>query len=126
MSKPKSQNSFKQAVAWRDVLPVHPAADLFPMTGAPPAGHMSEDRVAEQADTQECTIESIMRSKNFAAGVRDVRAGDPPRFDELDDWSYERGRLWAMLAPMSMPLRVGCKLNPKAVMLFYQHLEDIP
>jgi hypothetical protein len=79
-----------------------------------------------QADTVACTIEGIMRSTAFAEGVSDVRAGRPPRFDELDTWDYERGRLWATLAPMSMPLRIGSRLNPKAVRLFYRHAEDIP
>jgi hypothetical protein len=103
MSKPKADTS------WRAQAP------------------LSEDGVADQADTHECTIQSIMRCAAFAAGVRDVRAGRPPRFDEFyDDWSYERGRLWATLAPMSMPLRIGSRLNPKAVLLFYQHLEDLP
>jgi hypothetical protein len=97
----------------RDVLPAHPVADLFP------------DR-ADQIDTVECTTESIMRTADFAAGVSDVRAGRPPRFDEFyDAWSYERGRLWATLAPMSMPLRIGHKLNPKAVALFCRHEDDI-
>jgi hypothetical protein len=86
-----------------------------------------EDRFAEQVYTVKCSIESVMRSKGFAAGVSDVRAGRPPRFDEFyDDWSYERGRLWATFAPMSMPLRIGGRLNSRAVALFYRHEEDIP
>jgi hypothetical protein len=42
-----------------------------------------------------------MASASFQAGVAEVRAGLPPRFD-LDDWSYERGRLWALIAPTNL------------------------
>jgi hypothetical protein len=80
-----------------------------------------------QIPTRITTIESVMRSRAFKAGVEDVRAGRPARFDELDDrdWGYGRGRQWATLAPMSMPLRVGNRLNPDAVNLFRRELEYI-
>jgi hypothetical protein len=40
----------------------------------------------------------------FHHRVADLRAGAPPRFDEMEDdfWAYERGRLWAVLAPVTM------------------------
>ncbi len=60
-----------------------------------------------------------MRSAAFKAGAEDVRAGRPARFDEFDCDDYERGRQWAVLAPMTMPLRLkGGKLNADAVRLF--------
>jgi hypothetical protein len=61
-----------------------------------------------------------MRSPEFAWGVDSVRNGEAPDFDSFDDryWSYERGRLWACLAPRSMPLIIAGKLNPKAITLF--------
>ena len=58
-----------------------------------------------------------MRSKAFAEGVADVRRGRSPRF-EVDDWSYERGRQWAVVAPMSMPVKIGRLVNPEAVLVF--------
>ena len=78
--------------------------------------------VAPQADTRGVTAEGIMRSRDFQAGVEDLRAGRPPRFDVFanGDWSYERGRLFAMVAPMSMPLRVRGKLNKPAVRLLIE------
>jgi hypothetical protein len=84
----------------------------------------TKDSVAEQADTIGVTPRQIMRSAAFAAGAADVRAGKPIRFDSFgeDDWAYERGRQWAFLAPMSMPLRIGRKLNPEAVALFSRAL----
>ena len=78
----------------------------------------------EQIDTTPTTTREIMGSVGFAAGVHDVRGGRPARFDafvvfENDNlWSYERGRLWAYLAPMSMPLYIRGKLNREAVRLF--------
>jgi hypothetical protein len=37
-------------------------------------------------------------------GVADVRAGAPPRFDQLQDqyWAYERGRQFGVLAPVTL------------------------
>lgn len=72
----------------------------------------------EQCETVQTTIWAIMRSAAFRAGVNDVRTGRPARFDEFtganEDWSYERGRQWATLAPMNMPLLIGRRINPKA------------
>jgi hypothetical protein len=82
------------------------------------------DRHRNQIETVPTSIERIMSSKSFALGVKDRRRGAPPQFDrELPDegdedaWDYERGRLWASIAPVSMPLRIGKQLNPKAVAL---------
>ena len=78
---------------------------------------------AEQIETVSVSIERIMGSKNFVLGVEDRRRGAPPRFDHEetnghDAWNYERGRLWASVAPFTMPLRIGKRLNPKAVALY--------
>ena len=76
----------------------------------------------EQIDTRLTTTREIMGSVGFAAGVADIRTGAPARFDssfDADDiWTYERGRLWAYLAPMSMPLHIRGKLNREAMRLF--------
>ena len=74
---------------------------------------------AKQIDTTRTTTRAIMGSAAFAAGVTDVRIGLPTRYDSFgDDWDYERGRMWAFIAPMSMPLRIDRRLNPEAVRLF--------
>jgi hypothetical protein len=61
----------------------------------------------EQVATTACSASAIVRSRYFAIGVADFRAGVPPRFDEMKDdfWAYERGRLWAVLAPPTMDPR---------------------
>lgn len=62
---------------------------------------------------------TIMRHRNFARGWADIRAGRP--FDpDVDDnyWAYERGRLLGAIAPLTMELFDGKKLNPKAIALF--------
>jgi hypothetical protein len=81
---------------------------------------MTKDAVAEQVDTVVVTTRQIMSSAAFAAGVNDVRAGKSARFDGgfADDWGYERGRQWALIAPRSMPLRIGRRLNTDAMRLF--------
>jgi hypothetical protein len=78
---------------------------------------MSPRRVRKQAATRSSSVSAIMRDADFAAGVDDVRAGRYARFDEFNSWEYERGRQFAMLVPISMPLRVKGKLNPKALTL---------
>jgi hypothetical protein len=58
----------------------------------------------EQVNTAPCSTAAIVRSRCFAIGVADFRAGALPRFDEMVDeyWGYERGRQWAALAPVTM------------------------
>ena len=62
-----------------------------------------------------------MKSAAFACGVDDVRAGKTPAFDLYDfndAWSYERGRLFAHIAPIGMQIKIGNKVNPKAIALY--------
>jgi hypothetical protein len=70
-----------------------------------------------QIPTIATTTEEIMRSPAFERGFDDVRNGVP--FDwRIDDWAYERGRLLARIAPLTMPLWIERhRLNPKAVAL---------
>jgi hypothetical protein len=71
-----------------------------------------------QADVRSTTTWAIMRSPEFVAGVNSVRNGIAPDYDFDSTWDYERGRLWACLAPPTMPLKIKGKLNPLAVALF--------
>jgi hypothetical protein len=64
----------------------------------------------------------IMGSPDFTRGFEDARNGVP--FDwrigsgDVDGaWAYERGRLLGHIAPLNLPLRIGTRLNPKAVAL---------
>ena len=86
------------------------------------AEHLEARRVmSPQFTAGQIPIVVLMRSPGFLQGVEDVRAGRPPRFDDHDgeeDWAYERGRLWAVLAPSSMPLFVGKRVNKKALAIF--------
>jgi hypothetical protein len=72
----------------------------------------------QQIPTSRVSDAWIMRRANFRRGLEDARAGRAPRFDEFNDWSYERGRLFAHIAPLTMPLYTDGKLNPKALALF--------
>jgi hypothetical protein len=62
----------------------------------------SFDHDIDQVPVLPTTAMEIMASPEFGAGVMEVRTGQPPRFDEMNDWNYERGRLWATLAPTNM------------------------
>jgi hypothetical protein len=80
------------------------------------------DRI-DQVETEDVSVEWIMRQPAFTCGVIAKRANHPPRFDSYGEamdaaWNYERGRLWATIAPRSMPVWTKGKLNPKAVALF--------
>jgi hypothetical protein len=72
--------------------------------------------LSEQVPTTRTTIAMIMGSREFARGFDDARKGVP--FDWRNgDWNYERGRLFAHIAPLDMPLRIAGHLDPKAVAL---------
>ena len=58
-----------------------------------------------------------MRSPAFERGLNDVRNGVPFDWRIEPAWDYERGRLFAHIAPLTWPLWIGRKLNPKAVAL---------
>ena len=81
-----------------------------------------------QVTTEPTTRVGIMRTAAFARGVADVRASRPPRYDAFGDddtsnaWNYERGRQWAVIAPLDLPLSRNGRLNP-AALAFYV---DIP
>jgi len=80
---------------------------------------------AVQIATRPITAAGIMGSDDFNEGVVDVRKGRPARFDLFGcDWHYERGRLWARIAPISMPLRIRGKLNRKALALLENAFDD--
>jgi hypothetical protein len=80
-------------------------------------------RELQQVKSAMCSTVTIMSSAAFQAGVDDVRRGLAPRFDvfnayDRDElWAYERGRLWASIAPIAMPVTVSGRLNPRAVAL---------
>jgi hypothetical protein len=73
-------------------------------------------RVREQVRTYPVSIVRIVGSREFARGLDEVRNGLPFNPDN-GDWDYERGRCFGFIAPLDMPLRIGGKLNPKAVKL---------
>ncbi len=70
-----------------------------------------------QVPTRRTTTTAIMASPEFECGLDDARKGVP--FDwRIDEWNYERGRLFAYIAPVSMPLRIGRRLNEGAIALY--------
>jgi hypothetical protein len=92
------------------------------------------DRDREQVSVRLISVKSIMRSAAFAAGVADARSGRPPAYDNYTfnqdageaaasrkingHWNYERGRQFAAIAPVTMPVKIDGGLNPKAVVLY--------
>jgi hypothetical protein len=73
----------------------------------------------------------IMAQPTFALGVADARAGrgfpnDYDLWDGNDQWGYERGRLFGVLAPRSVPVQLNGKINPAALKLCARFNEDIP
>jgi hypothetical protein len=78
--------------------------------------------MTRQVPTTKVTTARIMASPEFALGLDDVRKGIPFDWrngaDDGTAWNYERGRLFGHIAPPNMPLRMGGRLNPKAIMLY--------
>jgi hypothetical protein len=74
---------------------------------------------ADQVKTRICSPDTVMRHPHFVRGLDDIRAGRPFA-DDVDDhlWAYERGRLFGAVAPRSMRLFNGKRLNPKELQLF--------
>jgi hypothetical protein len=79
------------------------------------------DREQKQISTISITVQEIMETSEFARGFEDARAGIA--FDwrigsaTNHSWSYERGRQFAHIAPITMALRINGKLNRKALLL---------
>jgi hypothetical protein len=69
------------------------------------------------------TVEAIMSTREFALGVLDGRAGRPHRsayatWGVDEQWNYERGRAWAVLAPRSMVFQRNGRITAEAVRYF--------
>lgn len=74
-----------------------------------------------QVPTRSVSVVEIMSAPKFAKGVADVRAGRgyPPDYDAWEDtnerWEYERGRMWATLAPRTVVLKVKGQITERAI-----------
>jgi hypothetical protein len=80
-------------------------------------------RKGDQIPTFVTTVEEIMSSHRFALGVADARAGrsmhkDYDAWITNDQWSYERGRCWARLAPRHIKLKRNGKVTREAIRYF--------
>lgn len=80
----------------------------------------------EQEETIPVSVAWIMRRPTFALGVADARAGrryhrDYDLWDTNDQWSYERGRAWALLTPRNVALTRSGRLTTEALAWFNRH-----
>ena len=90
-------------------------------------------RLHDEAQVPTCpvTILEIMSDPYFALGVADVRARRGFRADydtwghTNDRWAYDRGRLWATLAPRTLLLKRRGEITDEAVDLYAQHSDEI-
>jgi len=74
-------------------------------------------RTREQAETHRVSIPQHRPQPRFSReGSRKCAKGLPFNPDE-DEWEHERGRSFGFIAPLDMPLRIGGRLNPKALKL---------
>jgi hypothetical protein len=83
-----------------------------------------------QVSTFPTSIAAIMGSPYFALGVADARAGrtyhrDYDTWRGNPQWNYDRGRLWAKLAPKSLPLKRNGKLTREAMNVYERHRKEI-
>jgi len=77
-----------------------------------------KQRRPEQVDTVGVPVTTVVLQQRLRRGRQgrtfDWRVGGN---DTNASWAYECGRLLAHIAPLSIPLRIGSKLNAKAVAL---------
>jgi hypothetical protein len=71
------------------------------MSSAQKRHKQRRDRNGEQVNTVRCSATVEVDSPSFVIGVADLRAGTPPRFDEMQDeyCGCERGCQWAGFCP---------------------------
>ena len=92
---------------------------------------MSEMR-KQQVPTRNVSIRRIMSRTAFELGAADVRAGRGfrPDYDcwpNIDNqWDYERGRCWGLLAPRDVRLKRNGKVTEEAMDWALHHSADIP
>jgi hypothetical protein len=78
-------------------------------------------REGSQVPTRLTTVEEIMADPYFALGAADVRAGRGYRagYDTWghtnNRWAYDRGRLWATLAPKHVRLKRNGRISSEAL-----------
>jgi hypothetical protein len=80
----------------------------------------------KQVSTEITFVWMVMQSGSFIRGFEDARRGVPFDWrvgasdsDHKDAaWNYERGRQFAFVAPISMPLLIRGRLNKTAEALF--------
>lgn len=69
------------------------------------------------------TIAKIMGAPEFALGVADARAGrgQHPGYERWSvhgQWGYERGRIWAALAPRNLALKQAGQVSAEAIVWY--------
>jgi hypothetical protein len=80
----------------------------------------------QQLPTQQVTLRTLMRRKSFVHGHRSVLRGQPLDYDAYRDtnqqWSYERGRQFALLFPH--PIKSGQTVRNAAVSEYGRALRE--
>ena len=85
---------------------------------------------ADQVPTSPVTVEWIMRQPTFLLGVADARANRSyhchyDHWDTNGQWNYERGRMWGVVVPRSVPLKSSGKIAPEAIAWFHRVNNDV-
>jgi hypothetical protein len=80
-------------------------------------------KLIEGCETEIVTPRMIMRRKAFLFGVDDYRTGRSfrPAYENQEwgaQWDYERGRIWAAVAPQELEVMNGRAVNQEAVRMY--------
>ena len=80
-------------------------------------------RDGHQIPVRSASVHWIMSQPTFALGVADARASrryhrDYDLWNTNGQWNYERGRMWAALAPPDVQLKLHRRINPRAVAFY--------
>jgi hypothetical protein len=88
-------------------------------------------RDGDQVPTKMTTVLEVMSQPHFALGVADKRAGRGYRADydcwghSNHRWAYDRGRLWATLAPKTMAVKRNGKVTDAAMNVYAMNRNEI-
>jgi hypothetical protein len=110
MSEPKSEGASKQA-SWRDVLPIHPAAELFPLLAADKLRGLGEDIKKNGLHTHITVWKALQNSPPELLDARNrldamELVGFTIEVENVGSDADPAIRMWMRESPKHMPMRI--------------------
>ena len=86
--------------------------------------------MATQQRTRKINISTYMASRAFQDGVKTVRKGLPwpsdyEKLSPNEQWKFETGRMFGILAPKELNIKLGRRITPEAIRFFIENKTDL-